>query len=123
MNAITRQDVQNITDNLRNRIIERMITKQDVLGLHDAIRQSTTLVQQNQMSLRNGEQYLAQILKRVELLESRINETAMDIKKLQYEVENIKLAEQNPQVQTQIQHKDNSVDGRQPGVMANFGWR
>lgn len=123
MNAITRQDVQNITDNLRNRIIERMITKQDVLGLHDVIRQSTTLVQQNQMSLRNGEQYLAQILKRVELLESSINETAMDIKKLQYEVENIKLAEQNPQVQTQIQHKDNSVDERQPGVMANFGWR
>lgn len=121
MNAITRQDVQNITDNLRNRIIERMITKQDVLGLHDAIRQSTTLVQQNQMSLRNGEQYLAQTLKRVELLESSINEMAMDIKKLQYEVERIKLTEQKPL--SQIQDQDNSVDERRPGVMANFGWR
>lgn len=72
MNPISRQDVQNIVDISRNRIMERMVTKQDVAMVSEALRNIMVVNQQNQQLLKQSEYQRAQLAKRVVTLEGRI---------------------------------------------------
>lgn len=72
MNPISRQDVQNIVDMSRNRIMERMVTKQDVAMVSEALKNIMAVNQQNQQLLRQSEQQRTQLAKRVATLEGRI---------------------------------------------------
>ena len=72
MNPISRQDVQNIVDISRNRIMERMVTKQDVAMVSEALKNIMAVNQQNQQLLKQSEYQRAQLAKRVATLEGRI---------------------------------------------------
>lgn len=72
MNPISRQDVQSIVDISRNRIMERMVTKQDVAMVSEALKNLLTLSQQNQQLLRQSEQQRMVLARRVVTLENRL---------------------------------------------------
>lgn len=71
MNPVNRQDVQNIVDIARNRIMERMVTRQDFLTLCDTVKNLTVLHQQSQQMLKQGEYQRSQLSRRVVALEAR----------------------------------------------------
>lgn len=82
MNPATKQDVQSIVDNSRARILERTVTKQDINGLSDLVRQIATLQQQNQQLLKQGEQQRLQLLQRLQQLEARLISTEQSMRSL-----------------------------------------
>lgn len=71
MNPVNRQDVQNIVEIARNRIMERMVTKQDILALTDTVKNLSALQLQSQQLLRQGEYQRSQLSRRVVALEAR----------------------------------------------------
>jgi hypothetical protein len=71
MNPVSRQDVQNIIDISRNRIMERMVTRQDFLTLCDTVKNLVSLHQQSQQLLKQGDYQRSQLSRRLVALEAR----------------------------------------------------
>jgi hypothetical protein len=72
MGPVTRQDVQNIIETARNRIMERMVTRQDISVLNETIRQLANIQQQNQQLLKQSEYQRLQLNRRAVALEARL---------------------------------------------------
>lgn len=72
MQPVNRQDVINIVETARNRIMERMVTKQDLTVLSDTIKNLTLLHQQSQQLLKQSEYQRSQLTRRVVALETRL---------------------------------------------------
>ncbi len=71
MQPVNRQDVQNIVDIARNRIMERMVSRQDLSPIYDMVKNLTALHQQSQQLLKQGEYQRSQLSRRVVALEER----------------------------------------------------
>lgn len=95
MNSASRQDVQNIVEVAKNRIMDRMVTRQDVNALTDTIKNLTALHQQSQQHIRQSEYQQAQLSRRIISLEARIINHENDIKILTAAIS--RLMEQRPQ--------------------------
>ena len=96
MNPISRQDVQNIVDISRNRIMERMVTKQDVAMVSEALKNLLTLSQQNQQLLRQYEQQRMLLARRVATLEGRLANFENEMRATTNTI--LKTAGQRPQI-------------------------
>lgn len=72
MVSITRQDLQSVIDNARNRLLERIATRQDVHALQDTIKALTNTLQQSQQMLRHAEYQRVQLVRRAVAMESRM---------------------------------------------------
>lgn len=68
----TRQDVQTIVDAAKNRVLERIATKQDVQILTDCVKTLLNVQQQNQQLLRQAEGQRIQLINRAAALEARL---------------------------------------------------
>lgn len=95
MGPANRQDVQNIVEVARNRIMERAVTKQDLSVLSDAIRNLTNLHMQSQQLLKQSEYQRLQLTRRAVALEARIASFENEIRSMQSAM--YKMAEQRPQ--------------------------
>lgn len=82
MQPASKQDVQNITDNLRNRLFDRMPLRQDFIQLNDTVKTLCTLSQQNQQLLRQAEYQRLQLIRRTVALETRIAQMEQEIRGL-----------------------------------------
>jgi len=72
MTTITKQDLQNVVDSARNRLMERVASRQDVLALQDTIKMLTTMLQQSQQLQRQAEYQRVQLVRRAVAMESRM---------------------------------------------------
>lgn len=72
MVTLTKQDIQNMLDNARNRLMERVASRQDVLVLQDTIKSLTVTLQQSQQLLRQNEYQRVQLVRRAVAMESRM---------------------------------------------------
>lgn len=72
MNPASRQDVQNIVDNARNRIMERTVTRQDLIAISDMTRSLIALHQQSQQMLKQSEYQRSQLSRRLVAIEARM---------------------------------------------------
>lgn len=95
MGPVNRQEVQNIVEIARNRIMERAITKQDLAILMESIRNLTSMNQQSQQILKQGEYQRSQLTRRAVALEARLATVENELKTVQYLLG--KVAEQKPQ--------------------------
>lgn len=95
MNSASRQDVQNIVEVAKSRIMDRMVTRQDVTVLTDTIKNLTALHQQSQQLIRQSEYQQSQLSRRIISLETRIINHENDIKILTAAIS--RLMEQRPQ--------------------------
>lgn len=95
MGPVNRQDVQNIVEIARNRIMERAVTKQDMAVMMESIRNLTNMHQQSQQILKQGEYQRSQLTRRAVALETRLGTVENELKTVQYLLG--KLAEQKPQ--------------------------
>lgn len=95
MGPVTRQDVQNIVEVARNRIMERAVTKQDLTTLTDTIRTLTALHQQSQQMLKQSEYQRLQLSRQVVAAEARLANLDSEIKNTQAMIS--RLAGQRPQ--------------------------
>jgi hypothetical protein len=82
MNPVSRQDVQNIVDIARNRIMERMVTRQDLMPINDCVKNLLALHQQSQQLLKQSEYQRSQLTRRVVALETHIATLENDIRVL-----------------------------------------
>ncbi len=83
MVSLTKQDVQNVIDNARNRWLERVATRQDVHALQDTVRLLTTALQQSQQLLRQDETHRVQLVRRSIAIETRLTQ-------LDHELQNVR---------------------------------
>lgn len=95
MGPATRQDIQNIVEVARNRIMERVVTKQDVAVLSEAIRNLTNMQQQCQQILKQGDYQRSQLSRRTVALEAHMATLENELKTVQYML--ARLSEQRPQ--------------------------
>lgn len=70
--AVNRQDVQNIVEVARNRIMSNMVTKQDISAITDSIRTLNNLQTQSMQLLKQSEYQQSQLSRRVVALEARL---------------------------------------------------
>lgn len=81
MQGLTKQDLQVAVDNVKNSILQRAVTKQDLEFSRDkVIGYAHDLHQQNQQLLRQANYQNAQLLRRVATLEARLMTMEHDIK-------------------------------------------
>ena len=92
MAPASKQDVQNIIDTMRNRIMERVALRQDVQYLTDYVKNLQTISQQNQQLLRQGEYQHLQMARRAVALEARMTALEGEIRSMRITMS--KLAEQ-----------------------------
>ncbi len=86
MGPANRQDVQNIVEVARNRIMERMVTKQDISVIADTIRTLNNLHQQSQQLLKQSEYQQSQLSRRVVALEARLINLEAELRNTQQTV-------------------------------------
>ncbi|HTE57432.1 MAG TPA: hypothetical protein VK694_01720 [Verrucomicrobiae bacterium] len=72
MVSLTKQDLQNALDVARNRLLERVATRQDVNSLRETIKVLTVTLQQSQQLLRQEEYQRVQLVRRAVAMESRM---------------------------------------------------
>jgi hypothetical protein len=95
MGPANRQDVQNIVDIARNRILERTVTKQDLTVLSEAVRNLMNMQQQSQQMLKQGEYQRLQFTRRAVALEARMALIENELRGVQQAL--TKLAGQKPE--------------------------
>lgn len=95
MNPANRQDVQNIVEGARNRIMERMVTRQDILILNDTIKNLSALNLQTQQLLKQADYNRSQSSRRIVALEARIASLQNEVRVLASLV--ARTADQKPQ--------------------------
>lgn len=95
MGPVNRQDVQNIVDVARNRILERTVTKQDLTILSEAVRNLTSMHQQSQQMLKQGEYQRLQFTRRAVALEARMALIENELRSVQQAL--TRLAGQKPE--------------------------
>lgn len=95
MGPVTKQDVLSIVEMSRNRIFERVATKQDITVLADTIRQLTSMHQQSQQLLRQSEYQRLQLSRRATAVETRLGQIENELRTLQNMVGRV--AERKPQ--------------------------
>lgn len=82
MGPISRQDVQNIVDNSRTQLFQRVALKQDIQVLSETVKNMLVLLQQNQQFLRQAEYQRSQTTRRMVALEARLTALEQEIKPL-----------------------------------------
>lgn len=95
MGPVTRQDIQNIVEVNRNRILERVATKQDIAVLTDSIRQLTSMHQQSQQLLKQSEYQRLQLSRRAVAVEARLINVENELRSTQSMMS--RMAGQKPQ--------------------------
>lgn len=116
MNPISRQDVQNIVDISRNRIMERMVTKQDVAMVAEAMKNVLATCQQSQQLLRQSEYQRVELSRRVATLEARLSHFEQEMRVLNTAV--LKTVERG-QVALPMQSASDE-DGRRQAVQHTY---
>jgi len=94
MVTLTKQDVQNVVDTARNRLLERIANRQDLQGVQEAIRVLTTNQQQIQQLLRQAEFQRVQMIRRTVSMEARMLQLEHELQNMRRAV--IQLAEARP---------------------------
>lgn len=97
MVPVTRQDVQNIVDISRNRVLERVATKQDITVLADTVRTLNNLHLQSQQLLKQSEYQRSQLTRRAVALEARLGQLENDLRSINATM--LRLIEQKQQQQ------------------------
>jgi hypothetical protein len=92
---LTRQDVQNIVDNSRNRLLERVVIRQDFQAQTEVIKAMLTTLQQCQQLVRQSEYQRVQMMRHTASLESRIAQMDQEIRLLRATVD--RLIERQPE--------------------------
>ena len=95
MNPASRQDVQNIVEVARNRIMERAVTKQDLAALTEAVKAVSNMHQQSQLFIKQAEYQRSQQSRRTVALETRLVAMENELRSIQAQL--ARIAEQRPQ--------------------------
>ncbi len=69
---LTKQDIQNIVDNAKNRVLERVVTRQDVQSQTDLMKLMYTNLQQALQLTRHSEYQRVQMARQIAGLEARL---------------------------------------------------
>lgn len=72
MVTLTKQELQSVIDSARNRMMEKMASRQDMQALQETIRVLTVTLQQSQQLLRQNESQRTQLVRRAVAMESRM---------------------------------------------------
>jgi hypothetical protein len=93
---VTRQDVQNIVENSRNRIFERVSTKQDINVLADTVRQLANLQQLSQQMLKQSEYQRLQLTRRAAAVEARLISIESELRAVRGSIDKMSGLKQQP---------------------------
>jgi len=116
MTPITKQDLQNVVDTARNRIMERTASRQDVLSLHDTIKMLTTLHQQSQQLQRQAEFQRVQLVRRAVAMESRMVQLERELQNVRRVITQLAQAQPTERVTERVIMQQ--VQPEQPPVAA-----
>ena len=72
MVTLTKQDLHNVIESARIRLMDRVATRQDMQGLRDTVRTLTATLQQSHQLLRQEEYQRVQLVRRAVAMESRM---------------------------------------------------
>jgi hypothetical protein len=82
MTSITRNDVQSVVDQARNRLIDFVASRQDMQILQDTVKGLTSIMNQQHNLLRQEENQYVQLVRRMSSLESRFMQVEREIQQL-----------------------------------------
>jgi hypothetical protein len=82
MVTLTKQDVQSVIDNARNRLLNSVASRQDIQALQETIKMLTNTLQQSQQLLRQGEYQRVQLVRRAVAMESRMVQLESELRSL-----------------------------------------
>lgn len=94
MVTLTKQDVQNVIDNARNRLQERIASRQDLQAVQESIRVLNTNLQQSQQLLRQAEFQRVQMIRRTVSMETRMLQLEHELQNMRRAI--VQLAEARP---------------------------
>lgn len=117
MTPITKQDLQNVVDTARNRIMERAASRQDVLSLQDTIKMLTTLQQQSQQLQRQAEYQRVQLVRRAVALETRMVQMEREVQNMRRAVNQLAQIQPTERVTERVIMQQ--VQPEQPQRVAN----
>lgn len=120
MAPVTRQDVQNIVEISRNRLLERVATRQDITVLTDTIRNLNNLHMQSQQLLKSSEYQRLQLTRRAVALEARLGQLENDLRTINSNM--IKMMEQKAQPQPIVMPATAAPAEQQPAP-ASYAYR
>lgn len=95
MTNLSKQDVQNIIDNAKNQMLQRVITRQDFQYINDSLKVMINALQQNQQLLRQSEYQRVQMFRRTVAVEARLAQLEQEMKTTRGAIE--RLAQNQPQ--------------------------
>lgn len=121
MGPVTRQDVQNIIEMSRNRIFERVATKQDITTLADTIRQLTNLQQQSQQMLKQSEYQRLQLSRRAAAVEARLINVENELRSLRSTTERMVEQKQQPII-VPVAPAPQQTRELEPGMLRQYGY-
>ncbi len=116
MTNLTKQDVQNVMENVKNQMLQRVASRQDLQAQNDLMRALLSNLQQNQQLLRQSEFQRVQMHRRAVALESRIVQLDQELRTLRGSLENsiARLIEQQPERIIMPVQADAAQQARQP---------
>lgn len=79
---LTKQDIQNIVDNAKNRVLERVVTRQDVQSQTDLMKLMYTTLQQSLQLSRQSEYQRVQMARQIAGLEAKLMQVDQEMRTL-----------------------------------------
>ena len=120
MNPASKQDVQGIIDNARNRLEQRTVARQDILNLTESIKQLVTLHQQSQQMIKQSEYQRLQLTRRSEAVETRLSSLENEIRSMSAALSRVEEQHKQPVVVSMPAQADRSSE---PGMLRQFGYQ
>lgn len=114
MSPASRQDVQNITEAMRSRLVQSLPTKQDIIILNDTIRNLMSFNQQTMQMLKQADYQRSQQSRRVVALEARLANVETELRNVQAIL--ARVAEQKPQQVIMPVQTEQPVNGNAAGT-------
>lgn len=95
MANLTKQDIQNIVENAKNRVLERVVTRQDVQCQTDLMKLMYTNLQQALQLVRQSEYQRVQMSRQIASLEGKLMQMDQELRQLKSATQ--KLADSKPE--------------------------
>ncbi len=106
MANLTKQDIQNIVENAKNRVLERVVTRQDVQCQTDLMKVMFTNLQQALQLVRQSEYQRIQMSRQIAGLEGKLMQLDQELRLLKSATQ--KLADNQPERIIMPVQSDNS---------------
>lgn len=112
MGPVTRQDMQNIIETSKNRLLERIPSKQEFIQLSTNVRLISDQYQQQQQLFKSSEFQRSQLTRRIVALETKLTSVEIELKNITYLLSRIAEQRAQPTAQQVYQQSQQEPQSR-----------